>query len=123
MKRTYVRIVAVPPGEAPEDVRQAWVGLRLPLLLFHGKSKSLKIAGVLTGPKGFLDRLATLFSGRYEQRNGYAISVLEAIAVLEGANPQAAAWWRQNAPHLVRPGKAFMFPVEVCLKEHDAAVS
>src|SRR5262245_29015032 len=26
-----VRVTAVPPGEAPEDVRRAWVGLELPL--------------------------------------------------------------------------------------------
>jgi len=26
-----IRIIAVPPGEAPQQVREAWVGLRLPV--------------------------------------------------------------------------------------------
>jgi len=39
MKRRYIRIVAVPPGEAPEEVRKAWVGVRIPLLLFHNNAK------------------------------------------------------------------------------------
>ena len=44
-----IKIVAVPPGEAPQQVREARVGLVLPLALPQ-KRRSLG-AGVLTGHK------------------------------------------------------------------------
>jgi len=52
-----------------------------------------------------------------ERRSGYAVSVVEAIAALEAANPEAARWWRENAAHLVKPGRAFVFSAEVCVVE------
>jgi len=45
------------------------------------------------------------------------VSVVDAIAALEAADPQAAEWWRENAPYLVKPGKAFVFSSEVCVVE------
>ncbi len=119
MKRSYIRIIATPPGEAPEEVRRAWVNVRLPLLLFHRRAKDWRSAGVLTGPKTFLARLSALFSGRLERKNGYAVAVVEAIAALEAVNPAAAKWWRENSPQLIRPGKAFVFASEVCVVEPD----
>ena len=121
MKRSYIRIIATPPGEAPEEVRRAWVGLQLPLLLFHEEARDYRSAGVLTGPKGFLDKLRALFSGRIERKNGYAVVALQAIAVLEASNPEAAAWWRQNVPHALRQGKVFVFASEVCVVEADSS--
>ncbi len=115
--------MAIPPGEAPEEVRRAWVGVTIPLPLFHKRSKAWRTAGVLTGPKTLFARLSSLWSGRLKRESGYAVSVIEAIAALEAANPVAAKWWRENAPHLVRPGRAFVFSSEVCVVEEgpDAA--
>jgi len=117
VKRPHIRIVATPPGEAPEEIRRAWVGVRIPLPLFHTRSKEWRTAGVLTGPRTLFARLSALWSGRLKREGGYAVSVIEAIAALEAANPGAAKWWRENAPHLIRPGKAFVFASEVCVVE------
>jgi hypothetical protein len=123
LSRAYIRIIAVPPGEAPEDVRQAWVGVRIPLPLFHRRPRAWRSAGVLTGPRTLLARLSALWSGRLGRANGYAVSVIEAIAALEAAHPEAARWWREHAPHLVRPGKAFVFSAEVCVVEDSLTAS
>ena len=119
MKRTFIRIIATPPGEAPEDIRRAWVGVRIPLPLFHKHSKEWRSAGVLTGPKSFFARLSALFSGQFERHNGYAVAVVEAISALEATNPAAAKWWRENTPQAIRPGKAFVFAAEVCVVETE----
>ena len=109
-----VRIFAVPPGEAPAWVREKWVGLELPLAQGFPTSSSRLTAGVLSGPRTFLAVLGNLVSGRYQRRTGFKVNVLEAIAVLEGVSPEAAKWWRVNAPHLMKPSRFFLFPEHVC---------
>ena len=109
-----VRIVAVPPGEAPLWVRQAWVGLELPLPPMAKSARRLRVAGVLTGPKSLLDALLAYISGRYRQAQGFVVPVLAALDVLATASPEAAAWWRTQAPHLCKPWRCFVFPVDVC---------
>ena len=121
LTRKVIRITAIPPGEAPQSVREAWVGLLLPLPRWPAQPKAWRSAGVLTGPRTLLARLSALFSGKLNRSSGYAVLVLEALAALERARPDAAAWWRQNTPHLVRPGKVFVFAAEVCHVE-DARV-
>jgi hypothetical protein len=67
-----IRIVKIPPGEAPEEIRKAWVGLVLPLSGFHPCRKSY--AGeVLTGPKTWLAFLAAAISGRLKQQAIYTV--------------------------------------------------
>ena len=123
MKRAFIRIIAVPPGEAPEDVRRAWVGVRIPLPLFHRRPRAWRTSGVLTGPKDLVARLRALLSGRLERHRGYAVAVADAIAALEARDPAAARWWRENAPQAVRPGRAFVFSSEVCVVETDAGAT
>ena len=48
-----VRIIGTPPGEAPEEVRRAWVGMVLPLAPGQSGSTAGRSFGVLTGPKTF----------------------------------------------------------------------
>src|SRR5512140_2697360 len=45
-----VRIVGVPPGDAPAWVRQEWVGLELPLAQSSAEAIHARTAGVLSGP-------------------------------------------------------------------------
>ncbi len=120
MTRRYIRIIAVPPGEAPEDVRRAWVGVRIPMPLLHRNPREWRSSGVLTGPKNLVARVSALLSGRLERHRGYAVAVVEAISALEARDPAAARWWRENTPHAIRPGKAFVFAAEVCVVETDA---
>jgi hypothetical protein len=109
-----IRIIAVPPGEAPLWVREKWVGLELPLSQKSQAALSRQTAGVLSGPKNFLSALAGYFFGRYASTSGFLVPVLGALQVLEAASPEAAAWWRTNTPHLCKPSRRFMFHAHVC---------
>lgn len=51
-KIRLIRIVQPPAGEAPLWVREAWVGIALPVI--RGSSlRNYQGVGVLSGPKGF----------------------------------------------------------------------
>ena len=109
----HVRIFAVPPGEAPAWVREKWVGLELPLAQRVPTSTSRLTAGVLSGPRTAFAVLSSLMHGQYQRPRGFTVNVLEAIRVLESSSPEAANWWRVNAPHLMKPSHCFLFPEDV----------
>jgi hypothetical protein len=44
----YVRIVRTPPGEAPEEIRRAWVGVELPLRRHETNPQCHPTEGVLS---------------------------------------------------------------------------
>ncbi len=47
-----IRIVACPPGEAPQAVREAWIGLELPLPPGRlGHRRGWLTTGVVSGPR------------------------------------------------------------------------
>ncbi len=104
-----LRITFVPPGEAPLWVREKWVGLTLPLALGQGARRTLLTSGVLSGPKGFLAWFGAFFRGELTTRSGFPVEVRTAIEVLERSSPEAAKWWRENAPHLLKGRRYFVF--------------
>jgi hypothetical protein len=110
----FVRIVDVPPGEAPEEVRRAWVGLELPLVAGETGPRPVRGVGVLSGPRTFFGQLLALLTGRSCQAYGYVIDAHQALVLLAEKAPWAAQWWRESAPHAVEPGRRFIFAAEVC---------
>jgi hypothetical protein len=104
MSQYFIRIVKVPPGEAPWTIREKWVGLELPLA--EGRSDVYQVPGV-----GILSGQPTP-----EPCIGYLVSAEGAIAVLEHRSADAAAWWRKNAPGIASSGKSLVFPEYVCEK-------
>jgi len=114
LPRPRVRIIAIPPGEAPPWVREQWVGLELPLAQPSRSARSRRVFGVLSGPKQPFARLLDILLGRSRRESGYAVRVTEAIAALEPKSPEAAAWWRENVSHMFAPGRCFLFQEQVC---------
>jgi hypothetical protein len=112
--RGRVRIIAIPPGEAPPWVREKWVGLELPLATPSRSAQSRRVFGVLSGPAHPLIRLLAALRGCAARETGYAVRVTEAIAELERKSPEAAAWWRENVSHMFTPGRCFLFQERVC---------
>ena len=108
-----IRIVAVPPGEAPLWVREKWVGLDLPVARYSGRRKFLTM-GVLSLPRSMPAQWLAVFRGRVEPIAGYAVEALPAVDILAHAHPEAAAWWRENTPHLIAPKRYLVFHEEVC---------
>jgi hypothetical protein len=106
-----IRIVVVPPGQAPLWVRKSWVGLELPA--FRNRPYKRHTVGVLDRPKS-AQFLWDVICGRVQATNGYMVETIRAVEILDTANAAAATWWRQNTPHLLRPKRYLLFPVEVC---------
>ena len=113
MKR--IRIRTAPPGEAPQTIRNAWIGVVIPLPA-HPYDKACKRygVGVLTGPKGFLGQLWALITGKCFTWEAYTVDALTAVEALAKTKPESARWWRESTPHLMRPGMKLMFPANVC---------
>ncbi len=90
-----VLIVAPPPGEAPDWVRQAWVGLELP---FENPTPGGYVGGVLSKkPTG---------------RNGFHVPPQTAIAILKNKDSRAAAWWLEHVD--IAHMDAFVFDPVAC---------
>jgi hypothetical protein len=115
MRAHRIRIIAIPPGEAPPWVREQWVGLELPLAQRSRTARSRRVFGVLTGPRDLIARWFAILSGRARRESGYAVRVMDAIAVLERKSPEAAAWWRTNVPHMTSPFRCFLFSESACM--------
>lgn len=77
-----IKIIATPEGEAPLEVREAWIGLILPC---H------PILGYSEGDIGALSREPT-------ERNRQVINVPqdEAIRILALFHPEAVQWWNDH---------------------------
>jgi hypothetical protein len=102
MSANRVRIVAIPSGEAPLEIRKQWVGLELPLMPGRSDAYQLACRGLLSGQE------------LPEPMIGYLVSANDAVHILESKSPDAALWWRTFASSYVSPGKALMFDEYVC---------
>jgi hypothetical protein len=68
----------------------------------YSGSRKFITMGVLSLPRSMLAQWLAVFRGRAELIAGYAVEALPAIGILAKASPEAAAWWRENTPHLDR---------------------
>jgi len=117
-----IRIVRRPHGEAPEHIRDAWIGLLLPVAPDHPRIVERRSFGVLSGPRSFLAfRLKALF-GRGTRKRGYMVRTLAAVELLQNVNPLAAAWWRTNTSHMLKHGLCLLFEEECCVVENPPVV-
>ena len=88
-----IRIVKIPEGDAPLEIREAWVGLELPCLTKHDESKEVKniISQEIRQPRP----------------NCWYVPQDMALEILEEAAPEAAQWWLEHDyPH---PDRFFTF--------------
>jgi len=107
-----IRITGIPPGEAPEKVRQAWIDLVLPVS--YARRHRFKTVGVLSGPTGHWNSYLASRRGEIKSQAGYAVAGQKAVEILSEHAPEAAAWWRQNAPRAIARGKYLVFAGEAC---------
>ena len=93
-----VKIISIPPGQAPEWVRAQWVGIELP-------TDDTTQQGFQCGALG----------GSAQNRGGYKVETQLAINALKekgGEAGSAAQWWEDNG--LARLGTHLVFSREVC---------
>ena len=104
-----LRITSIPPGEAPDWVREKWVGLALPLTEGCDQLHNVPTFGVLSHPKSRIGWYLSRLFHRFQHETGYIVECLPAIDVLAQSSPDAANWWRSNVPLLMQPGQYFVF--------------
>lgn len=118
----YIRVTETPPGDAPEVVRAAWVGLCIPLAeIAHPQPNWWSVYGIKENPSGLFYKMKRLLGLTLDEQpwHGYLVEVLPAIAVLHIANPVAAEWWQRNTPHLFKNGQTLVFPSSCCIEILD----
>ena len=111
MNVNWVRIVGIPSGEAPLEIRKQWLGLELPLMPGRSSVYQVGAGGLLSG-KAAADPII-----------GYLVSAHEAVEILASKSPDAAKWWRLFAPSHIAPGKSLVFDEYVCEPVDHAAPS
>lgn len=85
-------IIKIPAGEAPKEIRKAWIGPTFPCS---------PILGWIHGEHGALSKKET------PERYGFTVPQAAAIRILEKHNTQAAAYWRSKG--FPQRGKYFVF--------------
>ena len=91
-----IRIIGVPPGQAPLEVRKQWVGLELP------------VDGTPPEPS---HQMGARF-GQPENLGGYRIRTEDAMLALVEKAPDAASWWNSHLPLAVT--SHLVFRRDVC---------
>lgn len=112
-----IKIVRRPAGEAPEWVRDEWIGLSLTLA--SKREREWRGLGVLSGPRGWVLQLWALLSGKSIKVKGYAVNAKTAVDQLADHSPRAAAWWREHTPQMLSGRRYFVFDTAACEREPD----
>lgn len=113
IRMAKLKITSVPPGEAPDWVRQHWVGLALPLPDGCEAPVTLPTFGVLSAPKTRIGQSLARFFGRARTETGYLVESLPAFDLLAQSSREAADWWRAHTPELAQPGQYLLFQIGV----------
>lgn len=108
-----IEIVATPAGEAPLWVREAWIGLVLPLAAGRA-SGSWSVVGVLSGPRTCTGALWAWLSGRTGRVTGYRVPSADAVRILAARNRAAADWWRAHTDYAESERACFIFDAPAC---------
>ena len=113
-----IEIVSTPPGAAPDDIRAAWVGLKLKIAYGDTSPHDFSVVSVHTRVDGRLRQWALrlgLFKPSIATWNGFSVDAISAIQALEQAGRASSAhWWRENTPHILKPGQVLIFPGSCC---------
>lgn len=95
-----IRIVDVPPGDAPEWVRKEWVGLEIPIADNDPDPDDSFQFGIL--------------GGELKNLGGYTVETKVAIEILERKSPAAAQWWKNYYNYTLGLVEWLVFSKEVC---------
>ncbi|MBK7556317.1 MAG: hypothetical protein IPI55_17475 [Flavobacteriales bacterium] len=64
--------------------------------------------------------LLAVLTGHAKRATGYVVEARTALELLTTHAPQAAEWWRTNAPRFLEPGRFFLFAADVCEEVHES---
>jgi hypothetical protein len=81
MPKAMMRIISRPPGDAPPEIRDKWIGLALPVVDHY------------SGPTGSVITRRLANNG-----GGFVVKWEDAMAILGQKHPDARAWWESHVP-------------------------
>jgi len=108
----HIKIVDIPIGEAPLWVREAWIGVEIPL--FCQDKNTMEFYGVLSGYPSLAKRLWNRVTGGSPKVTGYIVIARDAVDALAKSNLSAADWWFENVPQLMDGVELFLFDEDAC---------
>ena len=108
----FIEIVRRPIGEAPEWVRDAWIGCYLPLVV--PEKQVLRSTSILKAGAGPLAWLWLTVSGQTENVEGYMVNARDAVDIVAARDPRAADWWYKNTPDMLDGRQIFIFDTPCC---------
>ncbi|MBL8859369.1 MAG: hypothetical protein JNL28_12735 [Planctomycetes bacterium] len=116
----WIRIIAVPPGDPPEHIRSAWVGVVIPIAEGWPCSpqRHRVLVGSLNQPRGAFWRWWATHVKRREEMFGYMVDGISAIDALREQDPIAAHWWEERWLG-VWPMPNMVFAAEACEILHE----
>ena len=107
-----IKIFRAPVGPAPQAIRDAWIGLTIPIevspkIMFDSfpafSDSILAITGIFFGVYGIKPGV-----------RGYLVNCLLAFQILDQVNPEAVEWWRSHKSHFFYSGRMFVFDAGCC---------
>ena len=107
-----IRIREVPPGKAPYEIRQKWVGLVLPVA--PPDMQSVYMQSLLTAPKTYLGIFVASRDEDFLANGAFFVSGPAALMVLAQISTDAVKWWGKNAPFFQNKRSAFLFTAACC---------
>lgn len=125
-QRNYIRIIDIPPGGAPDPIREEWVEMYLPLArkFADAAGEFIDVDGELPDDSELLKGILPddIETGRQSTANadGYIINAHEAVEMLEmkgtKGGQEAAQYWKQKLTELYGDyrGAQLVFDRQVC---------
>ena len=113
-----IRIVRRPIGPAPAWVKDAWIGMSLPLAV--ADEQATRGYAMLTLPRTRLGHLWAVLRGKSIRMNGYYVNAALAVELLDTIRPDAAKWWRDNAADLLDGINLFIFDTPCAIRLEQA---
>ncbi len=94
-----IRIIAIPPDQAPEDIRKGWIGCE-----FSAESPDEPFPGARCGIR----------EGSPQNVRGYIVNATTAFDELRRHSKHSYDWWEINGFVMFFAGKSLVFPEDVC---------
>jgi len=112
-----IRIISIPPGEAPLWAREKWVGLTLPVTSSSRGPGPFTTTtfDFVTGPApATLAQFEAGIRGKPKFMSGFHVKTQTALEILETDSPEAAEWWRDQIAHTTTPTNFLLFDKDCC---------
>lgn len=109
-----IEIHSTPQGKNPLWVREAWVGLQLPSLDEVPIKVPVADVGNRPSVRALVRGLKDGAVAPLKERFGYSVNAKIAVGIVSLTNEDAARWWLENVPEMMRQDMPLLFETACC---------